>query len=322
MHYGLTIPVDGFGIGAQGPVFDAAVEAGFTDVWSSEVNGNDAFTPLTIAATTHPSLRLGTAIVPVFTRSPALIAMTAASLAAAATSEVLLGIGASSNVIVQNWNGVPFENPYQRVKDVAEFLRLALGGEKVDMETESFVIRGFRLGLVPERRPKVLVAALRPGMLRLAGRTSDGAILNWLSPDDTRRVVPYVHDNHPDGEAEIVARLFVIPSTDIDLVRRVGKRSIAAYLNVPVYAAFHAWLGRGEMLEPMWKAWEAGDRKAALDAIPDQLVDELFVHGSPSDCLARIKDYHDAGITTPMLALTPLGDDPLAVIKSLPRSGI
>ena len=109
------------------------VELGYTDIWSAESDGADAFTPLALAAAWEPRLRLGTAIVPAFTRSPALIAMSAASLADLRPAEVLLGIGASSNIIVENWNGVPFEEPYQRTKDVAVFLRRALTGEKVDM---------------------------------------------------------------------------------------------------------------------------------------------------------------------------------------------
>ena len=83
--------------------------------------------------------------------------------------------------------------------------------------------------------------------------------------------------------------------------------AIAAYLNVPVYAEFHRWLGRTEVLQGMWDAWEAGDRKAAaLEAIPDEVVDELFVHGSPEQCRARIQQYFDNGVTTSSLAIMAL----------------
>ncbi len=319
MHYGLTIPFDPVPLADHGPILDAAAGAGFTDVWSSEVSGSDAFTPLAQAAVLHPELRLGTAIVPAFTRSPALIAMSAAALADLRPAEVLLGIGASSNIIVENWNGVPFEAPYQRTKDVAVFLRRAFDEDKVDMESPSFTIKGFRLGRVPARRPKVLIAGLRPGMLRLAGRESDGAILNWLSAEDVAKVVPYVEEGRSEAP-EIVARLFVIASSDTDAVRAQAKRSIAAYLNVPVYAAFHQWLGRGPVLDTMWSAWKAGDRKAALAAVPDSLVDELFIHGTPEQCATRIADYVRAGVTTPMLSLSTLDGDPTALIPQFSRA--
>ena len=77
-----------------------------------------------------------------------------------------------------------------------------------------------------------------------------------------------------------MARIFVAPTDDADTVRGMGRFAIAAYLNVPVYAAFHEWMGRGELLGDMWRLWKEGDRKAALAAIPDQVVDELIVWGS------------------------------------------
>jgi alkanesulfonate monooxygenase SsuD/methylene tetrahydromethanopterin reductase-like flavin-dependent oxidoreductase (luciferase family) len=141
-------------------------------------------------------------------------------------------------------------------------------------------------------------------MLRLAGREADGAIINWLSADDVKKVAPIV--NAQGEDKELVCRIFVCPSENADAVRAAGRFAIAAYLNVPVYAAFHDWLGRGPVLQPMWDAWKAGDRKAALAAIPDSLVDELIVHGSPEQCRAHIQRYFDNGVTTSSLAIQPL----------------
>ena len=90
-----------------------------------------------------------------------------------------------------------------------------------------------------------------------------------------------------------------------DVVRQAARFAIAAYLNVPVYAAFHAWLGRGDELKGMWDNWKAGDRKAALAAIPDAVVDDIVIHGSPEYCRGRIKDYFDNGVTTSSLAIMP-----------------
>jgi len=153
----------------------------------------------------------------------------------------------------------------------------------------------------------ILVAALRAGMLRLAGREGDGAIINWLSADDVATVVPHVTQFGEDKE--IVARIFVAVSEDADTVRNVGRYALAAYLNVPVYAEFHRWLGRGDVLEPMWSRWQDGDREGALAAIPDELVDQLIVHGSAEQCRAHIQRYVDNGVTTPAVALLPFGTD-------------
>jgi probable F420-dependent oxidoreductase len=267
-----------------------------------------------------PALRLGTAIAPVFTRGPATLAQCAASLAAAAPGRVAIGIGASSDVIVARWNGLEFDRPLQRVRDTARFLRAALAGAKVTERYETFAVDGFRLGLVPDPPPKLLVAALRPGMLRLAGRESDGAILNWLAPGDVATVAPYVHQAGPGRE--LAARIFVAATADLDQARAMGRRALAAYLNVPVYRAFHEWLGRGERLAPMWEAWAAGDRRAALAAIPDEVVDDLLVHGPPAACRERVQQYVEAGLHTPILYVLPIGDDIRDTVRALaPAAG-
>ena len=122
----------------------------------------------------------------------------------------------------------------------------------------------------------------------------------------------------PGAPKEIVARIFVAPSTDREAVHRAARFMTAAYLNVPVYAAFHEWLGRGPELTPMWEAWQAGDRKGALAAIPDRLIDELFIWGSPEQCREHIQRYVDNGVTTPALAIMRFGDvDPRQAIRDL-----
>src|SRR5205085_8243622 len=167
-------------------------ELGYTDLWSSEANGTDAFTPLALAAAWVPSMRLGCAIVPAYTRGPGLLAQSVAAMAEAAPGRFAFGIGTSSNVIVEDWNGIPFDVPYKKTRDMVRFLRQAFTGERVDAEYETFKVKGFRLGRRPKVPPSILIAALRPGMLHLAGREGDGAIIHWLSADDVKRVVPEV----------------------------------------------------------------------------------------------------------------------------------
>ncbi len=315
-RYGMTIPFDQVPLGEQADWMRELVDLGYTDVWSSEANGADGFTPLALTSVWAPELRLGNAIIPVYTRGPACLAQSVGSLAQAAPGRVALGIGASSNVIVERWNGIPFDKPYQRVRDTIRFLRAALAGEKVTEEYETFSVRGFKLGVIPPEPVPILVAALREGMLRLAGREGDGAIINWLSADDVATVAPIVHGQGPDKE--IVARIFVAPTDDGDSVRAFGRFAISAYLNVPVYAAFHEWLGRAEQLQGMWDAWAEGDRKAAVDAIPDAVVDELIVWGSPEACREHVQRYVENGVTTPALAILPFpGIDQRQAIRDL-----
>jgi probable F420-dependent oxidoreductase len=314
-RWGLTIPLIGVPLLEHADIIRALPGLGYTDVWSAETNGTDAFTPLALAAAWEPTLRLGTAIVPVYTRGPALIAMSAASMEAAAPGRFVLGLGASSPVIVGNWNGIPFEQPYRRTRDVLRTTKAALAGQRVDGEFDTFTIKRFKLEQAPAAPPTIVLAALRPQMLRLAGTEADGAILNWLASYDVGQCVEAV-DN---ADAEIVARIFVCPTEDAEFARNLGRMLISTYLTVPAYAAFHDWLGRGEQLKPMQDAWAAGDRAGAAAAIPDDVVDDLVLHGSPQSCREQVQAYVEAGVRTPVLALmpTPHGPATLDLLRNL-----
>lgn len=306
MRWGMTVPLGGIPLAEHAAVYAALAEAGFTDLWSSEVAGTDAFTPLSLAAAWAPTMRLGTAIAPVFTRGPALLAMTAAALAEAAPGRFHLGIGASSPVVVGDWNAVDFTEPYARSRDMLRFLKAALAGEMIDHDYGTFAVNRFKLERPPAAPPPILLAALRPGMLRLAAAEADGVILNWLSAADVSTALAEIKDTGPDFD--VAARIFVCPTGDAAYARTIGRRLITAYLNVPAYAAFHRWLGREAVLTPMWRAWSTGDRKGAVAAIPDQVVDDLIVHGSPEDCRTKVEAYAAAGVTVPAMALLPTPD--------------
>lgn len=319
-RWGMTIPFDGVPLADQRELVVELEDLGYTDVWSSEANAADAFTPLALASAWAPSLRLGTAIVPAYTRGPALLAQSVATLADAAPGRFAFGIGTSSNVIVERWNGIPFTEPYAQTRDMVRFLRRALTGEKVSGTFGRSEVNGFRLGVKVAAQPPILVAALREGMLRLAGREGDGAVINWLSAEDVRTVAPVVQAAGGGAPKEVVARIFVAPGVDRATVLAGGRFAIAAYLTVPVYAAFHEWLGRGELLADMWRHWKDGDRQAALDAIPESVVDDLVVSGPPEQCRERIEAYVANGVTTPVIALLPFGYDTRAAARDLAPS--
>jgi len=311
-RYGVTVPLGGVPLHEHRPWYEELVALGYTDLWSAEAGGHEGLVPLTLAAAWTPTLRLGTAILPVYTRGAATLAEATASMCQAAPGRFALGIGCSSPTIVENWNAVPFEKPYQRVRDTIRFLRAALSGEKVTADYETFSVKGFRLDVPIPEMPPILVGALRGGMLRLAGREGDGAITNWLSPADVPKIVEQVG---PDKE--IVTRIIVLPTTDFDTVRAIGRRVVAAYLTVPAYAAFQEWLGRGDALRDMNAAWNAGDRARALELVPDTLLDELIVHGSPAECARGVEEYAAAGVTTTAPMVNAQGDQLREVLRAL-----
>jgi probable F420-dependent oxidoreductase len=311
-RYGITIPFEGVTLLEHREWFHRLADLGYSDVWSAEVDGADGFTPLTVAALSESRLNLGVAVTPAFTRGPGLLAMSIAAMAEVAGGRFTMGLGASSQPVVERWNGITYEKPYQRTRDVLRFVKRALDGEKIDEVFETFEIHGFKLSRPVIERPPILLGALRPGMLRLAGEEADGAILNWLAASDVAQCRNEVGENKT-----IAARLFVIPLEDADTARFIARRMISSYLTVNAYAEFHRWLGRGEALTPMWEAWSAGDRKLANEVIPDSVVDELVIHGSFEECREHVQRYIEAGVEIPSIAIVPFGVDLKDAVEGL-----
>jgi probable F420-dependent oxidoreductase len=192
-RWALSVPLDGFTLAEHAEIAQEAERLGYSDAWSLEIDGVDGFAPLAVVAqATH--MRIGTAIANVFTRGPATLAMSAAGLGEMAPGRFCLGIGAGSQPIVEAWNGGTFRRPATRVREMVHFLRRALAGERVVFHGDTFIVEGFRLSRPAAAPIPIYVAALRPGMLCLAGEVGDGAIINWLSAQDVPRSVQIVRE--------------------------------------------------------------------------------------------------------------------------------
>src|SRR5262245_56495259 len=192
-RWSLSIPLDGLTLAEHAELARDAERWGYTDAWSFEVDGVDCFSPLAVVGL-QTTMRVGTAIANVYSRGPATLAVCAAGLAEIAPGRFCLGIGSGSQPIVETWNGGQFERPVTRVREMVQFLRRALGGERVVFRGETFAVDGFRLTRPPAHPVPIHVAALRAGMLRVAGEVAGGAILHWLSPDGVRRSVGVVRE--------------------------------------------------------------------------------------------------------------------------------
>jgi len=285
VRFGLTLPFAGVALADHGDLLRRAEAAGYDDLWTGETTGADGFTPLALAAVHTRRMRLGTGIVNPFTRGPAVLAQHAAALADASGGRFVLGLGSSSNVIVERWNGVPFTKPLTRVREAIEALRPILAGERGP--------GGFKLETAPSHPIPIVVAALRGRMLALAAEIGDGAFTNFLPLTGARQVA----DAFGAPDKELVCRFFCIPQPESEGMA-TAKFLFAAYGTVPVYAAFFQWLGWGERLAPMLAAWNEGDRKRALELVPEDLVREIFIFGSPERQRKRLELFAAAGITT------------------------
>ena len=215
-------------------------------------------------------MRLGTGVVGVFQRGPALLAQQAAALADGSGGRFVLGIGASSDRIVEGWNEIPFERPLSKVSETVDFLRPALAGERSRT--------GFKLEQPPPPVPIVL-AALRGKMLRLAVEKADGAFTELPAALGPRRRWSQQLDGAPEG-FELLCRFFCLPG-EREQIEPLARFMFSSYVTVPVYAAFYRWLGHGEAIAEMCEAWAAKDRERAIAAAPWELIEEMFILGTP-----------------------------------------
>jgi probable F420-dependent oxidoreductase len=301
----MTIPFEGVPLQELGALARRVEDAGYDGLWSAESTHYDGFTPLAVAAEHTERVRLVTGIVNVFTRGPALLAQTAAALADVSGGRFVLGLGASSNVIVERWNGVPFDRPLRRVEETVEYLRAVLAGERGE--------GGFRLAAPPARPVPIVLAALREPMLRLAARVADGAFTNFLPLSRVDQVV----DAFGAPDKELACRFF---SFHGEHALEAAKRTFVAYATVPVYTEFFRWLGFGAELEPVVDAWNAGDRAGAVELVPEGLVRDIFLLGSIEDQRERLAQFERAGIQTGVLALSvPPREVPRLVGALAPR---
>src|SRR4051812_6762316 len=292
-RWGLTLPLPGLSLAAHEQLIKRAEAAGYTDFWSGETNGPDGFTPLALSAAWTERARLGTGIVGVFQRGPALLAQEAAALASASEGRFVLGIGSSSDRIVEGWNGIPFERPLAKVRETLDFLDAALAGERT--------ASGFKLESAPARPVPVVLAALRGKMLELAVERASGAFTNFLPLGGLPKVTAPL-EAAPEG-FELLCRFFCLPG-EREAVEPLARFMFSSYITVPVYAAFYRWLGYGEQVTPMIEAWEAGDRQGAAAAAPWELIEEMFIFGTPEEMAERIGAFVDGGIPLPIL--TPI----------------
>src|SRR5262245_52916028 len=305
-RWGLTVPLTGIGLPENAGLLRRAEAAGYTDLWSGETNGPDGFTPLTLAAAWTSEVRLGTGVVGVMQRGRALLAQETAALADASHGRFALGIGASSDRIVEGWNGMPFEKPLTKMSETIDFLRAALAGDRAD--------GGFKLERPPEMKVPIIVAALRGNMLKLAVEKGDGAFTNFLPLIELPRVVEQL-EGAPDG-FELLCRFFCIPG-EREQVEPLARFMFSSYITVPVYEAFYRWLGYGEKIDAMVEAWKAKDRQKAAEAAPWDLIEEMFIFGEPAQMRERLDAFVEGGITLPVVTPITTPDNIGALIEEL-----
>jgi probable F420-dependent oxidoreductase len=298
----------------------AEEEWGYDAIWLAETSGPDSFSLAGAVAAVTSRVQIGTAIVPVYNRSPAVLAMSAASLADLSGGRFVLGLGSSSHAIIEGWSGVPFELPRTRVRETVQVIRQALSGAKTDFEGRTVRSRGFRLPSVPDPPPPIYLAALRERMLQLAGAIGEGLIVN-LFP---RTALPRILAAYRAGAAwvgrdarddEVVCRFQVAVTDDVAAARNLVRTVFASYVAQPVYNHYFAWCGFEDEARAVAEAFARGDRAASAAALSDDLVDRVTILGSADACREQLADFVAGGVTTSVIS--PLASDARSVVATL-----
>jgi probable F420-dependent oxidoreductase len=302
---GVTPPIESAGFGPAVELCAKAEQLGYTDVWTAEVGATDAFSPLAAIAVLTERVRLGTAVVPVFNRPPALTAMSAAGIQHVSGGRFVLGIGTSSPAIAE-WMGVEFDARIKRIEEYVEVLREALSGTKVAYRGETVRAENFRLQVDPGAEVPIYIAALGPRMCRLAGRIADGVLFYFMTTDGVRQALADValgakEAGRDPNDIDSFIRLPAAVGEPEETARFMGRRLLTGYAIVPAYNASLERQGFEDEARGIVEAWSAGERDRATELFSDGMLDELFLTGDADTCRARIDAFREAGAKTPVI---------------------
>ena len=291
-------------------IVQQAEALGYDSVWVGESWGRDAFTWLTqLACQTH-TIKLGSGITPIYSRSPALIAQTVAALDEIAAGRVILGLGTSGPIVIENWHGVPFERPLRRTREYIDIIRLILSGERVNYQGEIFQLKGFRLPFTPPRSAvPIYVASLGPLNLRLTGELADGWLPIYLDPDALPKFQRELAlGAQKAGRAltavEVAPYILACVSEDVEAARSLVRAHLAYYIGGmgTFYANLIANYGFEDAVRRIREAWGNKDRHAAARHVTDEMVSHLAICGSPPEGRAQLARYRAAGVTLPIVS--------------------
>lgn len=291
---------------------------GFADAWLADGAAPDALTLAAILGEHSEKIRIGTAVTPVYTRAPTVLAATLFVVAQQLPDRFVFGMGSSSANMITGWNGIPLDKPKTRVSETVQVLRSMLAGEKSDFSGETVQSKGYRQPPLPNP-PPLYMAALRPAMIEAAASVADGVIFN-LWPD---KALPKMIEHVDKGaeaagkteRPEVVNRFMVCVTDDKAAARDAFRGAFAPYYATPQYNKFLAWAGYEDAAEAIRQGWAEKDRDKTTGALTDEMVDAIGIIGSADECREKIRWAMDTGIDTAIIA--PLAGTPEAAQATL-----
>ena len=312
-------------LGVLGPkaVTDIAISAqnlGYKSFWTVEANGTDAMSLLGAVSHAAPKLDLATGIIPIQLRTPVLTAMSAATLQALNPDvNVLLGIGVSAPGILMQHGERATDKPIGMMREYVALLRECLSGEPVTFEGDYFNAKRFRLGVrLGERKPKIIMAALNPQMLKLAGEVADGVLLNYLPASHVGTSIEQVRKG---GNAKIYAYVHAAVG-DFERSAKSARKDLFNYAMADGYARMFSQAGFADEIKELRARQAEKDREGALAAVSDRMIQAIDFIGNKSEVTNFVKDYVKAGVEHPVLMPLPWGEDRRAITDATISSAI
>jgi 5,10-methylenetetrahydromethanopterin reductase len=302
--------------------------AGFRSLWTNEASGRDALLLCQAWAAVTTDLELGVGVLPLWTRSPAQLAMACATLQEASGGRFLLGLGVSHAATMGPWHGVEVTRPLTAARETLEILRVLEAGEVSDLEGEVRSSRRFRLAVSPPPAPtRRYLAAMGPRMLELAGSLAQGVLLNWACPEEVARAAESVRSaaraagRDPD-EVEVATYVRVAVGEDRDAASAALAAQITQYGILPAYARSLERQGFATALARATAAHRAGaDHLGLAEALGDEVLGHLGWAGSPTDDAGpALRAYAEAGLDHLVARVVVVGEDPVESVAATVRA--
>ncbi|MEM1154855.1 MAG: LLM class flavin-dependent oxidoreductase [Pseudomonadota bacterium] len=283
-----------------------AEEQGFDDCWYADSGAPDSLTQLAAIGHHTQTLRLGLAVTPVYTRTPAVLAATLDVISQVIPGRFVMGLGSSSHAIISGWHGIPLEKPLTRVKETTQIVRSMLAGEKSDFSLDTLSSKGYRQPPC-ENPPPIYLAALRSKMLEMAAEVGDGVIINLWPQGALPKMLEHIkvgaeRAGKSAEDVEVVNRAIVLVTDDKAAARNLFRTNFGPYYATPVYNKFLAWTGYEEAAAAIREGWAAKDRDKTAAAMSDKMIDEIAVIGTAEEVRDRIKADAESGVHTQIIA--------------------
>jgi probable F420-dependent oxidoreductase len=310
----------------QQEVARSVEQAGASSLWTNEARGRDAFLVCQAWAAATSELEVGIGVVPIWSRSAAQIAMATATLQEASGGRFLLGLGVSHPATMDNWHGAEHRRPLTAAEETLRIVGKILRGERTDVEGEVMSSTHFHLQMTPPPpEGRILLAAMGPKMLELAGARSGGTLLNWSSPTEVARAAARVRAGaagSPEGrdpaKTYVGAYVRVAVDEDRDRARRALAREISSYLALDAYAEHFRRQGFGDEVATVKSAYREGGADAATDAVPEVMLSDLGWYGTPDDDpTGTIERYASSGLDELVARVVVTGDEPVGSVRAV-----